>query len=102
MLKESYVCLNTSFLETDNFNRIIQTTTFISTIKKKLILKTGNNGVCINKENLVKISDYFFTIKPSGEGTGSGLSIHESVNEFDGKIDTKSIPGKTIFMVLFL
>jgi signal transduction histidine kinase len=70
--------------------------------EKKVILAVQDNGAGISKENLVKIFDPFFTTKPFGEGTGLGLSIvHELVNEFDGKIEVESKPGKTIFTVTF-
>ncbi len=50
-----------------------------------------DDGEGIPEENLLKISDPFFTTKPPGEGTGLGLFITFSiVEEHGGSIDVKS------------
>ncbi|MEM6735793.1 MAG: ATP-binding protein [Bacteroidota bacterium] len=60
-----------------------------------------DDGMGIPEENLSKISDPFFTTKPSGEGTGLGLFITYSIiEEHNGQIDVISNPGKgTIFSI---
>ncbi|MEM6815777.1 MAG: ATP-binding protein [Bacteroidota bacterium] len=61
-----------------------------------------DDGVGIPEENLSKISDPFFTTKPSGKGTGLGLFITYSIiEEHHGQIDVISNPGKgTIFTIV--
>ncbi|WP_420576584.1 tetratricopeptide repeat protein [Ekhidna sp.] len=54
-----------------------------------------DDGEGIPEENLMKISDPFFTTKPPGEGTGLGLFITFSIiEEHGGNIDVKSNPGQ--------
>ncbi|MBK7466453.1 MAG: hypothetical protein IPJ43_06340 [Saprospiraceae bacterium] len=46
-----------------------------------MIIKVIDNGTGIPKEIRENFSTYFFITKPSGEGTGLGLSLsHEIVN----------------------
>lgn len=54
-----------------------------------------DDGEGIPEQNLMKISDPFFTTKPPGEGTGLGLFITFSIiEEHGGSIDVKSKPGE--------
>lgn len=51
----------------------------------------SDTGCGISKENLLKISDPFFTTKPPGEGTGLGLSItYKIIENHGGKISVTS------------
>jgi signal transduction histidine kinase/DNA-binding LacI/PurR family transcriptional regulator len=66
------------------------------------ILTVRDTGAGISKENVTKIFEPFFTTKPFGEGTGLGLSIvYDLVNEFGGTIDVESVPGNTVFRIVF-
>lgn len=58
-----------------------------------------DDGPGIDKKNLEKVFDPFYTTKPAGEGTGLGLSITHDiiVNKHGGGIDVSSTPGKTVF-----
>ena len=60
-----------------------------------------DNGKGIPPEHLARIYDPFFTTKPIGEGTGSGLSIvFGIVKDHGGHIQVKSEVGKgTAFCV---
>lgn len=60
-----------------------------------------DDGEGIPEENLMKISDPFFTTKAPGEGTGLGLFITFSIiEEHNGHIDVKSSPqGGTKFII---
>lgn len=74
----------------------------------KFIIKTGlandgsnviiefiDNGVGIEKENLGRIFDPFYTTKKAGEGTGLGLSItYGIIKKHNGEISVESKPGK--------
>ena len=54
-----------------------------------------DDGEGIPEENLLKISDPFFTTKAPGEGTGLGLFITFSiVEEHGGHIDVESLPNE--------
>ena len=61
--------------------------------EKNVIIEIVDNGVGIEKSDLKKITDPFFTTKPPGEGTGLGLSItysiileHKGTIEFDSEV----------------
>lgn len=69
----------------------------ISTKRKKdhMEICIEDNGEGIPEENLMKISDPFFTTKAPGEGTGLGLFITFSIiEEHNGKIEVKSNLGE--------
>lgn len=58
-------------------------------------IEISDTGCGINKENLSKITEPFFTTKPPGEGTGLGLSITYSIiKEHKGILNFKSEPLK--------
>ncbi|MDR0406949.1 MAG: response regulator [Holosporales bacterium] len=61
-----------------------------------------DNGIGISKENLKKICDPFFTTKPSGDGTGLGLSmVHEIIQEHKGSYLIDSVEGEwTSFQII--
>ncbi|MEM9896955.1 MAG: tetratricopeptide repeat protein [Bacteroidota bacterium] len=68
----------------------------ITTINRKdtIAIKIKDDGEGIEKENLDKVSDPFFTTKPPGVGTGLGLFITFSIiDEHNGKIDIDSEKG---------
>jgi signal transduction histidine kinase len=59
-----------------------------------------DNGIGIQKENLDRIWDPFFTTKDQGEGSGLGLGIVKGIIEkHKGTIKVESRPGLTKFMV---
>jgi two-component system, NtrC family, sensor kinase len=79
-------------------------TVTISTKKKgnKVEVKVKDNGNGIPKEALDKIFQPFFTTKPSGEGTGLGLSLSYDIVKAHGgelKVETKENEG-TEFIIL--
>ena len=58
-----------------------------------LRISLKDTGVGISEENLLKVSDPFFTTKPPGEGTGLGLFIaFNAIEEHGGTIELKSTP----------
>lgn len=66
---------------------IIETTSNETFIEVKII----DNGIGINKTNLLRVTDPFFTTKEQGEGTGLGLSIAKSiVEEHSGELSITS------------
>ena len=72
------------------------TISIISTKKEKNIaIGISDTGNGINKDNLSKITDPFFTTKDPGKGTGLGLSITYSIiKEHKGNINFKSEKNK--------
>jgi len=63
-------------------------------LKNKVQVSIKDNGIGISTENKLKIFQPFFTTKPSGEGTGLGLSLsHDIVIAHGGEIKLKSKPG---------
>ncbi len=82
-------------------------TVVISTKKKgnKIEVKVKDNGNGIPKEVLDKIFQPFFTTKPSGEGTGLGLSLSYDIVKAHGgelKVETKEGKGSEFIITLTL
>ncbi|MDM8549059.1 response regulator [Desulfobacterales bacterium HSG2] len=58
-------------------------------------LTVSDTGHGIAPETMEKIFDPYFTTKPTGEGTGMGLSlVHSIVKNHGGEIRMSSVPGK--------
>ncbi len=75
-------------------------TEFLS--EQKIVRVTfRDNGIGIEKDNVEKIFDPFYTTKSVGEGTGLGLSIsYGIVKSHGGQISVESEPGKgTTFII---
>lgn len=68
------------------------------------ILAVSDNGSGIEKQNLQKILNPFFTTKGPGKGTGLGLFVvHQIVQKHDGVLSIESEKGKgTTVRILFL
>ncbi|WP_159039907.1 ATP-binding protein [Christiangramia fulva] len=63
--------------------------------KDQIEIKVRDNGMGIPEEIREKIFQPFFTTKPTGEGTGLGLSLsYDIVKAHGGKIEIKSTPGQ--------
>ena len=78
------------------------------TISSRFLPKTNqveitfaDTGIGIPKKNLNKLFDPFYTTKNSGTGLGLAVS-YGIINQHNGKIDVKSIPGQgSIFSLVF-
>lgn len=58
-------------------------------------IEISDNGCGIEKKNLEKIFDPFYTSKPVGKGTGLGLSLsYRIINTHDGYIEVDSKEGE--------
>ncbi len=59
--------------------------------KKEVVLRISDEGKGLEKEALEKVFQPFFTTKPTGEGTGLGLSVvHGIVSSHKGTITAKN------------
>jgi len=80
-------------------------TVSVSTEKQDnmVLIKVSDNGDGVPKEVLDKIFQPFFTTKPSGEGTGLGLSLSYDIVKAHGgelTVDTKQGEGTTFTIAL--
>ena len=77
-----------------DFKPIIEVTTQLKGKSLEVIVK--DNGAGIPEDIKQKILQPFFTTKPTGEGTGLGLSLSYDivVKAHSGKIDVKSKEGE--------
>jgi two-component system, NtrC family, sensor kinase len=68
----------------------------------KVEIKTKDNGTGINQKILDKVFQPFFTTKPTGQGTGLGLSLsYDIVKAHGGEISVHSEEGEfTEFIIL--
>ncbi len=69
--------------------------------RRHLVLDVEDNGTGMTPETRARCMDPFYTTKPSGEGTGLGLTILGGiVQEFGGRVVVESQPGEgTIFRI---
>ena len=68
-----------------------------------VFIKVSDNGNGVPKEVLDKIFQPFFTTKPSGEGTGLGLSLSYDIVKVHGgelTVETKQGEGTTFTISL--
>lgn len=69
--------------------------TLLSADKENVIMEFIDTGTGIEKENLNKILDPFFTTKGIAEGTGLGLTVsYGIIKNHEGHISITSKPGK--------
>jgi signal transduction histidine kinase len=69
----------------------------------KVLIFVRDNGSGIPQEILDKIFQPFFTTKPTGEGTGLGLSLSYDIIKAHGgeiKVETKEGEGSEFFIQL--
>jgi len=84
---------------------ILQIVTGKKDLGKRLynIIEINDNGVGIEKQNLAKVFEPFYSTKRDRENRGLGLSIsRDIINQFGGFIDVKSTPGKSTTFIIFL
>ena len=68
----------------------------------KLYVRVEDNGTGMPESVIVKIFQPFFTTKPTGQGTGLGLSMSYDIitNMHSGLLEVESEPGeKTVFKI---
>ncbi len=88
--------------EIGNFSPLIRVTS--KNLAETVEVKIWDNGVGIPPEEIERIFEHFYTTKPTGEGTGLGLSLSYEiiVERHLGKIDVRSELGEyTEFTIAF-
>jgi signal transduction histidine kinase len=77
----------------DGFEPMLSATT--KNLGDKVEIRIRDNGTGIPEEVREKIFNPFFTTKPTGEGTGLGLSMSYDivVKQHGGSIDVETQPG---------
>jgi len=72
-------------------------------LEKTIEIRIRDNGTGIPKDKLDKIFQPFFTTKPSGEGTGLGLSLsYDIIKVHDGEIAVQSQEGEYTEFIISL
>jgi signal transduction histidine kinase len=72
-------------------------------VGSKMLISITDSGCGIPEENILKITDPFFTTKDPGKGTGLGLSITQNiVEEHNGTLEFISDIGKGTKVNIFL
>ncbi len=72
-------------------------------INDEVEIKVGDNGNGIPQKVLDKIFQPFFTTKPTGQGTGLGLSLSYDIIKAHGgqiKVETKESEGTTFIITI--
>jgi signal transduction histidine kinase len=72
-------------------------------IDKKVVISVRDNGNGISKKVLDKIFQPFFTTKPTGQGTGLGLSLSYDIIKTHGgeiKVETEEGIGTTFSILI--
>jgi len=68
-----------------------------------IVVKISDNGSGIEKDNISRIFDPFYTTKPVGKGKGLGLSaVYGTIQAHKGAITVDSIPGKGTTFSIYL
>jgi signal transduction histidine kinase len=80
-------------------------TIFVSTRKRndKIEIRVQDNGMGISKSLVDKVFQPFFTTKPTGQGTGLGLSLSYDIIKAHGgelKVETEDGKGATFVVKL--
>lgn len=88
-------------LSDENFNPTVSVTT--KRENNKIVIVIRDNGTGIPQKIVHKIFQPFFTTKPTGQGTGLGLSLSYSIiKAHGGEIKVESIPGESTELIIKL
>ncbi|MFI5159917.1 MAG: sensor histidine kinase [Sphingobacteriales bacterium] len=80
-------------LSVENYEPIVSVTTKMN--NNNILVIVGDNGTGIPQKMLQKIFQPFFTTKPTGEGTGLGLSLsYDIIRAHGGELTVESVEGE--------
>jgi signal transduction histidine kinase len=85
----------------ENYEPIVSVST--KKVKDTVEIRVKDNGIGIPQQILDKIFQPFFTTKPTGQGTGLGLSLAYDIVKAHGgelKVETKESEGSTFIIQL--
>ena len=72
-------------------------------VKEKIEISVADNGTGISIKALDKIFQPFFTTKPTGQGTGLGLSLsYDIMKSHNGELNVESIEGEGAKFIVVL
>jgi signal transduction histidine kinase len=64
-------------------------------------ITVSDNGIGISDEDRMKIFDPFFSTRPTGQGTGLGLSVsNKIIEEHGGKLFFECVNNMTLFTIV--
>jgi len=88
-------------LQTENYEPTVSVST--RKINDRIEIKVKDNGMGIPQKVLDKIYQPFFTTKPTGQGTGLGLSLSYDIIKAHGgeiTVETKEGDGSEFIIIL--
>ena len=100
-LHQAFINILTNAIQAIEQEGIISVST--DKTEKDAIIKITDSGCGINKNNLLKVTDPFFTTKDPGKGTGLGLTItYTIIKDHNGrlKIESQQKSGTTVTLTL--
>ncbi|MFH1982656.1 MAG: ATP-binding protein [Pseudomonadota bacterium] len=79
----------------------IRIDTELAASENRAVISVSDDGPGIDPVHLPRVFDPFYTTKPTGEGTGLGLSVsYGIITNHGGDIQVESVPGQgTVFRV---
>jgi signal transduction histidine kinase len=98
LINNAFYAVSENKLQTDNYEPLVTVST--RTVKPPLgglgvVISVKDNGNGIPGNIVDKVFQPFFTTKPSGQGTGLGLSLsNDIIHAHGGEIKVHSIEGK--------
>jgi two-component system NtrC family sensor kinase len=85
----------------ENFKPVVSVTTKRENNNIEVVIR--DNGTGIPQKIVHKIFQPFFTTKPTGQGTGLGLSLsYDIIKAHGGEIKVESVPGESTKFILNL
>jgi two-component system NtrC family sensor kinase len=85
----------------ENFKPVVSVTTKRENNNIEVVIR--DNGTGISQKIVHKIFQPFFTTKPTGQGTGLGLSLsYDIIKAHGGEIKVESVPGESTKFILNL
>ena len=89
----------------ENYEPVVAISTKVVVIGSRNMIETkiSDNGMGVPQKIMEKIFQPFFTTKPSGQGTGLGLSMSYDIIKAHGgeiRVETKEKEGATFYILL--